>query len=139
MDYHMLAEELYTMHFAFEKSFYQWEENIAARGEDGVLLWLYYSGKDMFSGDIVRKLGLTSGRVANILKALEKKGYIIRKSDGTDARRVIVSLTPRGREYIRGVRTKNIDRRANFLEKLGEEDAECYLRLVRRGFDILNS
>ena len=25
------------------------------------------------------------------------------------------------------------------LEKLGEEDAECYLRLVRRGFDILNS
>ena len=73
MDYRTMAEELYTMHFAYEKSFYQWEENIAARGEDGVLLWLYYSGKDMFSGDIVRKLGLTSGRVANILKALEKK------------------------------------------------------------------
>ena len=29
--------------------------------------------------------------------------------------------------------------RMHFLEKLGEEDAECYLRLVRRGFDILNS
>ena len=139
MDYRTMAEELYTMHFAYEKSFYQWEENIAARGEDGVLLWLYYSGKDMFSGDIGRKLGLTSGRVANILKALEKKDYIIRKSDGNDARRVVVALTPAGREYICGVRTKNIERRAHFLEKLGKEDAESYLRMVRRGFDILNA
>ena len=48
-------------------------------------------------------------------------------------------MTPGGREYIRGVRTKNIERRARFLEKLGEEDAENYLHLVRRGFDILNS
>ena len=138
MDYHAMAEELYTLHFSYEKSFYRWEDRFATKGEDGVLLWLSCSGRDMFSGDIVQKLGLTSGRVANILKALEKKGYITRKNDGADGRRVIVSLTESGRAYIQAVREKNIARRANFLEKFGEKDAAEYLRLIKKAFDIVN-
>nr|WP_255552583.1 MarR family transcriptional regulator [Lactobacillus sp. Sy-1] len=45
-----------------------------------------------------KELDLTNGTLTPLLKRLEKAGWITRKRDKQDERRLIVSLTPHGKE-----------------------------------------
>ena len=78
----------------------------------------------------------STARIAVVLNTLEKKGYITRAIDPSDRRRVLVSLTPAGAEYIQGVRRQLRQRMRVLLEELGEADAKEYLRITERMLSI---
>ena len=81
---------------------------------------------------------LSPARVANVLRALEDKGWITRSHDTQDRRRVTVTLTEQG-ETERARRRAEFDRRgAEFLRELGEQDAREALRILKRCNEILN-
>lgn len=48
------------------------------------------------ASDIARKLGVTRGAVSQILKKLEKKGYLLRTADPDNKLRFILSLSEKG-------------------------------------------
>ncbi|MGI5219415.1 MarR family winged helix-turn-helix transcriptional regulator [Nocardia sp. CA-290969] len=48
------------------------------------------------AGDLLRRLGVTSGAISNRLARLEKRGWIQRTMDPADRRQVLVTLTPEG-------------------------------------------
>ncbi len=53
-------------------------------------------GGAAFSGDLAKAAGVSTARVASALNCLQKKGFVVREREKTDARRVLVKLTEQG-------------------------------------------
>ncbi|MDE6592678.1 MAG: MarR family winged helix-turn-helix transcriptional regulator [Oscillospiraceae bacterium] len=70
------------------------------RGENKALSYICQQCP-VTAGDISAALDMTAPRVAVILRSLEKKGYILRKSGDSDKRTVIVTATPEGNEFVK--------------------------------------
>ncbi|MFR1983359.1 MAG: MarR family winged helix-turn-helix transcriptional regulator [Christensenellaceae bacterium] len=103
-------------------------------GEGALLACLIDKGA--YGGRAVRNCGVRVGRIANLLKATEAKGYVVRRRDEEDGRKVWVTITDAGREE--GVRRKEeiVSRCKEVLERLGEEDTENILRILRKLIDF---
>ncbi|MBQ6622391.1 MAG: MarR family transcriptional regulator [Mogibacterium sp.] len=110
----------------------QLAETLSLKGEDGVLLTLRASSGPVFSGDIVERTGLTTGRVANILKNLEDKRQIDRVQDQEDKRRISVQLTESGREAAEERYRRNICCRQELLDRLATEERDRMFEFLER-------
>lgn len=86
----------------------------------------------ILSGELSAAIGLSRGRSSNIIKSLERKGYLTRTTDQTDARQVHIRLTEAGADRAREQYDKVIDITVRLLLELGEEDADEFLRIVER-------
>ncbi len=102
------------------------------RGELGVLGYLAFARDGATPGELREHLNVGSGRVADPLNALERKGLIRRAVDPADSRRVIVSITETGRARIQEERMAFRREQARLLEALGPEDAAEFVRLMGR-------
>ena len=67
------------------------------KGEQAFLFYLYRHGKTK-SGNLAPFLLAGTGRVANIARSLERKGYITHRKGEEDARVTYFSLTEKGEE-----------------------------------------
>lgn len=137
MEYEKLAKELVGMQVENARPLSWIADCIAARGEEQLLLMLAHRDKAVCAGELAECVGLTSGRVANILKQLERKGYIERTLGKQDKRKVLVCLTAAGREYAKQVYRKEVDGYAWLLRVLGEADAREFMRLLKQGVKLL--
>jgi DNA-binding MarR family transcriptional regulator len=100
------------------------------QGEMKVLSYIHYTagGGEIATGDIVSALDMTGGRVAGILRSLEKKGFISRRTDENDRRRIMVSPTPAGSEYVENGRELLRSRLSAIINAMGSESAENFIR-----------
>ncbi len=104
----------------------------ASRGEMGVLGCLAQHDREATPSQLMDALGVSSARVANTLKALERKGYVARQTNPEDGRGVIVRITPAGEAFgeanfqsaVRGV--------SSLLAPLSAEEQLELARLVER-------
>ncbi len=69
-------------------------------GPQATLLKALGSGP-VTAGELANKVNLSQGTVTDLLKRLESRGMLQRTRDEADRRRVIVSLSERGREVLR--------------------------------------
>ena len=69
-----------------------------SRGEMGVLGLLSQCGTTSPT-NLAESLNVTTARIANTLKTLERKGFVRRKTNPKDRRGVIVTIPPEGRRY----------------------------------------
>lgn len=139
MEYEKLAKELVEMQVENARPLSWIADCIAARGEEQILLMLASRGKAVCAGELAEHVGLTSGRVANILKQLERKGYIERAQGTADRRKVLVCLTDAGQQYAKQVYRKELDGYAWLLRVLGEADAREFIRLLKQGANLLSA
>ena len=100
-------------------------------GEQAVLHYLSLQNDSVSAGELTSAFGIRSSRTAAILNALEKKGYALRSADHSDRRRVLVSITEEGRTVVDEKSSEGIEHTAAFLEMLGPEDAEEFIRIIR--------
>ena len=107
-----------------------------ARGECFVLRCLARSKAPLLPSDLSEQSHACTARIAVVLNTLEKKGLISRAIDPTDRRRILVSLTNVGQEYVAVVRTQLREDMKHLLEELGEQDAREYLRITKRILQI---
>lgn len=98
-------------------------------GETAVLLWLWQKGKEEFAVNITEQFRLTAGRVANIIKRLEQRSYILREQDEDDKRRVKIRLTPEGNDAAAAMYEKFLGEQEKFLRRLGEKDLQKLMDL----------
>lgn len=100
------------------------------QGEMKVLSYIHYTagGGEIATGDIVSALDMTGGRVAGILRSLEKKGFISRCTDENDRRRIMVSPTPAGSDYVENGRELLRSRLSAIINAMGSESAENFIR-----------
>jgi DNA-binding MarR family transcriptional regulator len=87
-------------------------------------------------GEISDAIGITTARVAATLNSLESKGLVTREIDKEDRRKIIVTITPKGKEVSSLQNKEHIDHFARVFERLGEADAREYVRLITRVTEI---
>lgn len=127
MDYDKLTEEFMRETF-LRKPPYRPMLNLS-RGEMGTLLFLVKGHDHQSAGEIASRIDLTSGRMASLLKSLERKGLVTKKKDENDKRKTIVSSTKEGQATVYE-HTKLVFNHINkLLRFLGEEDAKHFVRI----------
>jgi DNA-binding MarR family transcriptional regulator len=101
------------------------------QGETRVLLYLYMNkDMEMIPSGLSRALYVTRQRIASILTSLRKKSYITMEIDINDRRKMKVSLTGSGEEYISG-KVNSADRQVDmFIEKIGRNNVAELIRIT---------
>ena len=118
-----LFEQLRKLYFS--RTHVGFEEFL--RGEMKILSYICVEGGEFLPGQLASSLEMTGGRIAGILRSLEKKGYITRRTDELDRRRVLVSITESGREYIVN-RSRALEARLDMLvNAMGKENTERFI------------
>ena len=131
MDYRPLSEELCEMHFLYARELKELLAMINTRGEDAVLIWASRQEGPVYAMDIISCFDLSAGRVANILKQMEKRGYITRTPDADDLRRSHILLTDEGKQAAAVKYEQMISGHQKLLKVFGESDANDYARIMR--------
>lgn len=88
--------------------------------------------------DIKEFLLISKGAVSQIIGSLEKKGFINRNIDKNNRRKLIVTLTPEGRQILEYQYKKFVDRLETIIGRLGEEDVKQMIIIVNRMIKITN-
>ena len=136
-DYLELGQELFREFGGMHQRISRMMDN-AMSGEMAVMRALMVAGGTLTPSELADKAWVSNARVANILKALEQKGWIEREHSKEDRRRVIVTITDKGRQDLEIKRRNFENRAASFLEQLGEEDTREMVRLLRRTNQIID-
>ena len=139
MDYFSLAEKMLSVRARLSHLPAGEVVSDACGGEFFALSLLLLRDEPSCPSELSRSMGVSSARIAALLKHLEQKGWIRRCADELDERRVNVSLTEAGRELISERRKEAIGRVAAALRSLGEEDAHEYVRLQQKMLDALSA
>ena len=106
-----------------------------SKGEMGTLLYLSKIDNNVVVGRISNKLEITSGRMASVLKSLERKNLIIRSKCKIDSRQTIVSITTEGTIAVENHSKDVYNHISNMMKFLGEKDAKEFVRIQKRVFD----
>lgn len=87
--------------------------------------------------EISEKIQVSKPAVSQIINGLEDKGFVNRVYTKSDRRIVYVEITEKGNEAIEQAVLKRNEHVNELLKKLGEEDAETFLRLLEKIANIL--
>lgn len=95
-----------------------------------LLFYLADHGGHASPGELCQQMGVSTPRIAVILKALEQDGLIERTVVADDRRKILVTLTDAGRQqvaYKRGRRRKMV---GDLIDALSPEDAAAIPRIL---------
>ena len=98
------------------------EANAGIGGTMRMLAEARGAGTVVTAGDIAEKLGVTTARVAALLKRLESKGLIARRRSQADARVTEVVLTDEGAARVQAFRAQV----AMLVDELGEDRLRAF-------------
>lgn len=132
MDYAELAEEFLQYTHQFQKGHHQKRIDGIMRGETFVVVYIARKGRCVLPSEISTEMNISSARIAAALNSLEKKGLITRQIDVDDRRRILVDLTPSGKELAERHRQTALNTTIRMLESLGEKDAKELVRIMEK-------
>lgn len=136
-DFRELGRQLFTEFGSMHQRISRFTDQ-ALSGEMAVMRALMLAGGSLTPSELADRAWVSSARIANILRALEAKGWIVREHSTTDRRRVHVTVTDKGRQGVETKRRELEDRTAAFLEQLGKADTQEMVRLLRRANQIID-
>ncbi len=96
--------------------------------EGRVLNYLLAQDADQFQKDIEEEFDLRSSTASEMLKSMEKKGFVIRQPISTDGRMKKIVITPLGLQYRERVQQDLTSMDAKILAGLSDEDIEHFFR-----------
>jgi DNA-binding MarR family transcriptional regulator len=77
-------------------------------------------------------LAVSKPAISQMLASLEKRGYIRRETDTGNRRKIIITLTPKGRETVDKVKQNMDSLMSRVVTQFGEEDTRHLIRLLTR-------
>jgi DNA-binding MarR family transcriptional regulator len=137
MDYSILAAEWLSKMRPLHSAKLQKNINEALRGEIYALHFLVFHDGEALPGEISNEMNVSSARIAQTLNGMEKKGWISRRIDTSDRRRILVNLTPEGKLEAKKHMDTALGHIAKMLALLGEQDAKEYVRITGRLAEII--
>ncbi|MDE7326318.1 MAG: winged helix DNA-binding protein [Lachnospiraceae bacterium] len=100
-------------------------------GVGAVLHLLHESDEMVTAGRISEVLGISTARVAVLLKKMVLKGLIIKEHVQSDARITVVSLTEQGRETIQAIEDEIFYQMGIVIDKVGEERVLEFIAIAK--------
>lgn len=97
----------------------------------GFAIKLLYSAEDnrLSAGAISESMGVSTARVAVLLKKMESKGLITRESDRTDARVTVVCLSEAGKNVAEQMQQNMLRHISYVIDKVGMEKLKQFIEL----------
>lgn len=90
------------------------------------------SGDLVKMSDISSYLQVTPAAVSQFIKGYEKKGWVERVVLETDRRSVYIKVSDEARQVMKSCEKHMTESLYQFIEALGEEDAEAFLRIMEK-------
>jgi DNA-binding MarR family transcriptional regulator len=84
---------------------------------------------------VARRAGMVGTLASRELRALEDAGYVVRTTDGSDRRVVVVSITAKGRDAYRRLRAASVEAAAQALAGWRADELSDLARLLTRMAD----
>jgi DNA-binding MarR family transcriptional regulator len=106
------------------------------KGENLILAMLMEMGGKATPGELIKYTECTAARLTAIAKSLETKGLVNRIQNAEDKRSTIIEMTADGITKFMNLQKEAAESVFNLIEKLGERDAEEFVRLVSRLSEI---
>lgn len=97
-------------------------------GIGAVMGYLSEVDTDATAGEIAAFMGVSSARVAVLLKKMVAQGLIVKERSATDARVTIVHLTESGAETARRMKDSMCEKIAEVIDKIGMERLLDFLK-----------
>lgn len=97
----------------------------------GYVLKLLYAAKDgcLTAGEISEAMGVSTARVAVLLKKTEKKGLIVKGSHSSDARVTVVRLSEEGKRAANEMKENMLRNISRVVDKVGLEKFRQFIAL----------
>jgi DNA-binding MarR family transcriptional regulator len=83
-------------------------------------------------------MGVTAGNITQIINAIEERGLIERTIDPSDRRKVMITLTPVGKEAVKRAGAAYREAYAGLLSDLGEKKTVEFTKLLDRAAAYFN-
>ena len=122
-----LAKEVITCVHSIGKHHPHKQINDSVRGENMALGFIKSEGGSTYPKDIELAMGISSARVAAIIKMLEKRELVTRTGDKIDRRKTLVSLTEKGEKVAQETEDKIMYALGQMFDAFGEEDSENFV------------
>ena len=106
-------------------------------GIGAVLKILYERNEPVTAGMLSDQLGVSTARVAVLIKKMTAKGLIEKEHPESDARVTIVQLTEPGKSTIEAMRDEYRGRISKLIDTLGEEKLSEYIELSNEIREIM--
>ena len=131
MDYEQLAEEFISRMVQMQFSDLNRSINEAMRGEHFILAYVYHNDSAL-PGELAQAMQTSTAYVAKMLRGLEEKDLIRRTLDINDRRRILVTLTEKGKEQAKKDAAYVKDGVKWMLSILDDEDAVALVRILHK-------
>ena len=77
-------------------------------------------------------LSVSKAAVSQMLSSLEKRGFIRRETDRDNRRKIIITVTKKGKSALDKGQKRMDDLMASIIEQFGKKDAQQFVRLLNR-------
>ena len=114
----------------------RWELRVPLRWARPVLQYLVDNDAEMNPSVLADTLGYTRPRMTRILDSLVAKGYVERKNDSNDRRKVLVAATEAGREHTESTSGGGVAAVASQLSALGDQNVLELLNVLEKAYSI---
>lgn len=136
MDRNILAENMMNAFDSINRQELFERMKTTFKGENLMLAILMKMGGKATPGELMQYTECTAARLTAIAKSLETKGLVSRIQNAEDKRSTIIEMTAEGIARFMNLQKEAAESVFNLIEKLGERDAEEFVRLVGRLAEI---
>lgn len=136
MDYEELARQFLHNSYRYRIRGHQKKIDDNMQGETFAVTYIYKQGGPVLPSDISNEMNISSARVAVMLNNLENKGFVTRRIDRSDRRRILVELTRDGTEFVQEHNKTVMQYTVKILKLLGDCDAKELVRIIGRLADL---
>lgn len=135
MDYEDAARRLIVYSQGLAKGSLGTARSLAV-GEAPVLQYLSDKGGQINPSVLADTLGYSRPRMTRILDSLVSKGFVERKNDENDRRKVLVSATEEGIKHAKEQGESSVNAVAKQLSALGDESALELINVLEKAYSI---
>ncbi|MBP3431540.1 MAG: transcriptional regulator [Clostridia bacterium] len=97
-----------------------------------VLMFLSEAETEVYASSISEAMNISRARVAVLLKKVEDKGYIRKRTSSKDARIEVVSLTEQGLKKVESMKERAIEDVMKVIEVVGIEEIDHFLKTAEK-------
>lgn len=100
------------------------------------VLALVRAAPDLTGQDLARALDVTTPTTSGIVERIVSRGWLARRPDPTDRRRLLLRVTPEGEAVLAALEDPQRQARARLLDGLGVEELDDLARLLARMLEV---
>lgn len=125
------AEKILTEFLECKPSMFLEKIENMQKGGISILFYLEQSETEVIAGDIAKEMQVSTARIAVLLRKLENSDLIEKCNSTSDARKTVVKITNKGREYCQEIKNQILYKTEHLIEEFGMEKLENFLQMTK--------